>query len=374
MNYPAKILFQSFVKSFYRENAGTFIFFFTVMFFIVSQQSGAGLYSYHFSLVKGMLSNTSFLLFILLAWILYARKCTAFVSAIIVKPEYSFLHIFNYQDKAKRLKLFFIVEAWLLMPVILYALFIIIVGWQLHYYTSVLIVIFYLLFLCCSAAALHVYQLDKLHKNIVLPIKKIKLLSLLTSHYPVILIRFVMNKQKILWLGTKLFTCGVLYSLTKNNSLSDFDACFVFLFYNFGILANGIIIYRIREFEETYLMFYRGAPISLGKRLLQYSMVYFALLLPEFITVYLLAPAHLHYIDAINLTLCGYSLVLLMNSITFIQNFSMKQYLIMLLLIFCVQYLFLMTIGLTYLYLLFFIASTLFFISGYYKLRGRTLR
>lgn len=28
MNYPAKILFQSFVKPFYKENAGTFVFIF----------------------------------------------------------------------------------------------------------------------------------------------------------------------------------------------------------------------------------------------------------------------------------------------------------------------------------------------------------
>ena len=60
MNSPYKILFQTLVKPFYKENKGAFIFIFTMFFFIVSQQSDAGLYAYHYSLVTGMLSNWSF--------------------------------------------------------------------------------------------------------------------------------------------------------------------------------------------------------------------------------------------------------------------------------------------------------------------------
>src|SRR5438046_1827283 len=118
MTYAAKILLQTFVKSFYRENAGVFVFIFTVMFFVVSQQSGAGLYAYHYSLVTGMLSNTGFLLFVFFTWFIYARKCVAFVFDVLQKPENNFIHIFNCLSKARRFQLFLLVEVWLMMPIL----------------------------------------------------------------------------------------------------------------------------------------------------------------------------------------------------------------------------------------------------------------
>ena len=94
-------------------------------------------------------------------------------------------------------------------------------------------------------------------------------LSLLKPTYQVILLRFISNKQKIMWIGIKVFTCGILYLVARNNSSAEYDAQFAFMFFNFGILANGVIIYRIREFEESYLLSYRGLPITLLKRFLE---------------------------------------------------------------------------------------------------------
>ena len=171
----------------------------------------------------------------------------------------------------------------------------------------------------------------------------------------------------MIWLGIKVFTCGTLYLIARNNRLTPSDIGTVFLFFNFGIIGNGIILYRIREFEETQLRFYRGAPISLLKRFLQYSLVYFILLIPEFIIAAILAPDYLPYIDAINFALCGYSLLLLMNTIMFLQDFSMRDYLKIILLVFSVQYIFILAELLNFLYLFFFILSFVLFLLSYYR-------
>ena len=346
---------------------GIFIFIFSMMFFIVNQQSNAGLYAYHYSLVTGMLSNYSFLFFVLFIWLLYTRKCVAFVSDILAKPEYSFLHIFNCLTKSKKIRLFFFVEVWLLMPILLYSVFIFFTGLPQHFYVPLLIVISFLVFLCVAPAMWYVYVLNNPQKFQLFFKLKFMSLLILTTTYQVILLKFIFSKQKTIWIGIKIFACGILYLVARNNISTEYDGSLTFIFFNFGILANGVIVYRIREFEELYLTFYRGLPITLLKRLFAYLLFYFILLIPEILTVIILTPNHLYCIDAINFSLCSYSLLLLMNSITFLQNFSMKDYLKILLVIFCVEYIFLMTCGLTLLYGLFFILAITFFLKAFYK-------
>jgi len=367
MSYPARILFQSLVKSFYRENAGAFLFFFTVLFFIVGDFHGAGIIEYHYSLITGILENNYFLLFVCFAWLLYARKCATYVSEILYKPEYAFLHILNYLGKTKRYALFFFTALLLLLPVLLYACLIIIVGWKRHFYATAILLVTYLVLLCAVSAARHVHQLNSQERIITPPAKKVSWLTQLLTTYPLVLIRFIAHKQLFVWLGIKIFTCGILYAISRNNTLSSYDFSSVFWFFNFGIIANGILVYRIREFETSHLAFYRGVPVSLPKRLLEYSLVYFMLLLPELITLSKLVPVHLHYRDAGSFALSSYSLLLFLHSITFLRRFSMSTYLKIVLLIACIQFIFLIFASLTLLSLLFFLLAILLFLFRYYR-------
>ena len=367
MKSPIKIIFRSFVESFYRENAGILAFLFTVMFCIVNKVDGAGVIEYHYSLILGMLKSNIFLVLVFLAWFVYARKCAAFVTGVIRKPEYTFLHILNCLTKSKRAKLFFFVECFLLLPVLLYASFILVIGLQKHFYFPALSVIIYLFLLCATAAKFHVRLLDDTHKGQGSTRPRVSLWLKLPASYYLLFVRFIASKQKMIWLGIKTFTCGILYLIARNNTLNDYDISFPFLFFNFGILSNGIVVYRIREFEDSYIGFYRGLPVSNLKRFLQYACFYFILLIPECITVCLLVPVHLQYADAIHFILSGYSLLLLMNSITFIEDFGMKQYLKILVLLFCVQFFFILTVGFVFLAFFFFFLATFFFIKRYYK-------
>ncbi len=372
MNHPFKILFQSFVKSFYKENAGAFVFVFTIMFCIVSKVDGAGLYEYHYSLATAMLKSTFMLFLVLFIWFLYVRKCFAFVSGVIANPHYSFLQVYNQLSKMKRLQLFFIIEVLLLMPILLYVLFISFVGFKQGLYFPVLSAIIYLLLLCIITTALHVRQLDNLNKRFELPFLKIPAWLNLSSSYPFTLTRFVAINQINIWIGIKIFTCCILYLIARNNNAVDHDTSMAFLFYSFGILANGVLIFRIRAFEEIYLSFYRALPISLIKRFSQYAFLYFILLIPEFITILTLMPVHIQCKDALNFILCGFSLSLLMNSFTFLENFKMKEYVVLLLATFCIECILLMTVGFVFLYLTFFALSVTIFLKRYYKFEQST--
>jgi hypothetical protein len=368
MRHPGKILFQLFVKPFYKENSGIFIFVFAMMFFIVSEQSGAGLYEYHYSLCTGMLSNNIFLFSVSFVWLLYSGKCVAFVSHLFYKPAYNFSSIYNSLGKSKRVALLFIVQVWLMLPILVYALFILHCGLEQHFYASLFFVFFFLFSLCFLPAMWYVYLLKYPQKKQVVPLVNSINFTAVFPAYQVILVKFAVTKQKTLWVGLKLFTCGIIYLISRNGLISEPDEIgLLFIFFNFGILANGVIVFRVREFEQTNLLFYRGLPVSYLNKFINYSILYFILLIPEFITLIMLVPKHLEFATAIRFALCSYSLLLLMNSITFIQNFKMKDFLKILLLIFCIQFAFLNTIGLTFLYLLCFILAILFFVTRYYK-------
>lgn len=367
MKYPLKILIQTIVKSFYKENAGFFIFLITIMFCIVNKVDGAGVVEYHYSLILGMLKSYLFLLLVFLAWFLYVRKISAFVLVVIYKPEYSFLSILNSLSKSARLRLFLISECLLLMPILLYAFFIIVIGWQQHFYLQVLSIVVYLFLLSIGTAKFHIHVLDNPHKKQGVLWRKYTLWQWSQQSYSLILLRFISTKQKMIWLGIKVFTCGTLFLIARNNTLTDYDLSFPFLFFNFGILANGILIYRIREFENSYLGFYRGLSVSLLKRILQYALVYFIVLIPEYIIFIMLAPVHIKYTDAVYFIGSAYCLLLLMNTVTYLMGISIKTYLKISFVIFCLEFVLIMTVGFAFLpfFLLFF--AILFFVKGYYK-------
>jgi len=367
MNPLSKPLFNSFVKPFYKENAGTFVFLFTMMFCIISKVDGAGLFEYHYSLVIGMLTSNTFLFLVLFVWLLYARKYTVFVYSIITNPHYGFLQLYNQLSKPKRFMLFFLVEIWLLLPLLLYYLFIAYVGLDKHLYLPVSFIAAYLLLLCCASATWHVYLLNNPNERDKPVSQQWFKIPTFSSSYQFILLRFVVARQSTLWAGIKIFTCGVLYLIVRNNTSSDYDLSLPFLFYSFGILANGVLLYRIREFEETYLHFYRGLPVPLVKRLLQYTVLQLVLFAPELITIIKLSPVHFQYANAVQFILCGFGLLLFMHSITLTESFTMKDYIKILLGLFFVECLFLITLGFTFLYLFLIMIAVALFLKRYYQ-------
>ena len=363
MKVPIVILFKSIVKPFYKENAGLFVFVFTMLFFIVNKVDGAELFEYHYSLIMSVLSSVTMLVFVFIAWALYVRKFTVYVSASINRPEFSFLYIVNSLSRVRRFVLFLLVDIVLFLPVLLYGILIIWVGWLQHFYLAAVSIISYSILLSILPALWHVYLLDKLNKNTV---RLLKWNISWPSSYPVQLIRFVVNKQKGLWLGSKVFTCGLLYLIAHNNTLGKADVGPVFLLFSFGVLSNSALTFRIREWEEVWLRFYRGLAVPLWKRFVQYGAVCLMLLLPEFITLTYLTPAHLNSATALGFGISGYSLILLIVSITFLQDFSKRDFLKILLLLFALQYLFLLAFNFLLLSIVCLVLSILFFYKGYY--------
>jgi hypothetical protein len=180
-------------------------------------------------------------------------------------------------------------------------------------------------------------------------------------------IRHTLHERKALYLGIKLFSCAMLWFLTIGVPTADYDIRMPFLFYSIGLFGHGVLIYRFREFEERRLVFYRGMPVSLARRFMQYGLLYFLLFIPEMITISWLTPHALHYGDAIRLALSGYGLLLLLNSLLFVAPLKMIDFLKILLVIYGLLYFCAMAGMLLWLSVcLFTLAAGLFF-ARYYR-------
>lgn len=341
------------------------------MFFIVNKVDGAETWEYHYSLVTGILKSNVLLSIVFFSWFLYARKCYGYVTHRLRKPEYGSLKIMSSLPRLKQLGLFFATETWLLLPVLLYALLMIGIGFAKHFYLQSLSVILFLFSLLLGASIGHWRELNNYTAKKISGWKSSRL-KLSGTYFPFIVMQYIFRYYKFTWLGIKLFTCGILYLVARNNSLTERDIKTVFLFYSFGIMTNAIIIYQARKFEELTISFYRSMPVPLFKRFLQYAFILFILVVPEFVTGYILVPAHLRYYDAASFPLSGFGLFLLLNSVSFMQSFSVKEFLKITMVIFCLQYIFIMTAGFIVLYVLLISAALWLFLANYWKYERST--
>ena len=120
-----------------------------------------------------------------------------FILTAISQPEYNFLQLLNGLSKPKRFVLFLILELWLILPVLLYAVFIVIVGIREGYYLPSVLTIITLFIISSVATIIHVRELQNPHKKYYLIWERIPETRDFQSSYPFIILGFIATQQKI---------------------------------------------------------------------------------------------------------------------------------------------------------------------------------
>ena len=356
MTITNSILIRSFVKPFYRQNGGFFTFLFIVLFGAVGRVDGAGLFEYHFSLIRGMLKNPFIFLLLLFLWLLYAKKCEQFILNILRRPDYAFLQILSAVRAKKMFVSLIVIQVLLFLPVITYAIIVGVAGIYLHAYIASGIILFYLVALCLISARWYLYQIHNPGNSQEIKTRKFNMKSAETFYWN-FFIRYIGENKKLLFTGIKIFNCGILYGMLVNQAANDHELDMIILFFSLGILGHGLLIHQIRDLEETRLSFYRSIPVSFFKRFVQYAKFYLIILLPEIFTIILLTPKHLGYSDAFLFGFFGYSLLLFMHSLLFIQFFPMKSYLKVILCLYLIIYCSILVSSLLWLCFFLFLSS-----------------
>lgn len=185
-----------------------------------------------------------------------------------------------------------------------------------------------------------------------------------------VLFRYILTDGKMLFGGIKLLSCVFLYGLLRDLPAGDDDLRMPYLLCSFPIFGHGVIVYQLRELEEKRLSFYRGLPVTRLRRLAQYCLLYFLLLLPEILIIGWLTPTHLRIGYALGWVASDYSLLLLMNSFLFVASLKMSDFLKLNLVIFGILYGCVLAHMLTLLSGFLFVVATGLFFGRYYRTNG----
>jgi hypothetical protein len=326
------ILNKTLIKSFYLQNAGFFLFLFLVFFGVIapSQQP-----AYHYALIRGILAAPGFFLLVCLAWLLYALKAAGFVTRTIDAPENLFLHMLKGLSGRRCYRLLLAVQVLLFLPVWGYSLAISAVAWHQGAWPTAILVQVYIALICGAATAWY-------HHRLMHPVTPARRLTKrpLRRHTPYwsILLRYLFSENKALLAGIKIFGCAMLYALLKEQGPGDYDIRMACLAYSLALFGHGMLLYRCRELEATRLLCYRALPVSVTGRFGHYALFCLLLLLPEMLVLGWLAPFHILVIDALELLLSGYTVLLLLNSVLAVIPLRAGEFLKLCLVIFGIWY------------------------------------
>jgi hypothetical protein len=366
MNIQFSLLLQSLVKPFYKQHAGILCFLFFMMTLAVGRANGVGLLEYHYSLITGMLINPSFLAAVLVIWALYAARCCQCIIITLRKPAFSWLYMLSQVHAGKVYLLLFLMQLILFLPVLVYLIFVLGVGYYNHWYLPSNLALLFTISVCALVAYRYLYQLQ--HPTSVPFFIRWKLPAVpKRTYYVHFLLGYVLEKGKLLFLLIKIYSCGVIYLMMTGRHSPEEDLRMVTLFFSFGALGHSVLIHRIREMENTRLSFFRGLPISLTRRFAQYACFYFCVFMPDIIMLASVAPAHLYYGEAFFFIFFGYSLLLLLNSLQLYDYKGMKDYLIVVVQLFMVIIMAVIPKRIHELSLLFFLLSIIIFFRRYYR-------
>ncbi|NHA03232.1 hypothetical protein G7092_05480 [Mucilaginibacter sp. HC2] len=358
-----KVLLKIFAGGFYQVHAGILFF---VFFIMVGTVPGNMLISYHESLMLAMTSSPVMLALVIGGWLIYIFKSWHYVGTQLFAPDKQFLFYSSTAlSPAEQHKSWCYTQAAILAPVIIYALLAVGVGMAHHFYIlPVVIVLFLTAMIWCSAL---IYA--RLINGLIDGSKQSLLLrwsSKWRKPYFSLYVYHIFDDKKVPYFITKglswLIISGVFYLFADVST--DIRVAGIAILA--VITAHVVLIFEERRFEETKLSFTRNLPIGRFKLFLNFSGVYFFLLLPESVWLF----CRFRPLMAVELLLAGLSIAMLFHSLLYWFGLNMDKYLQWILGLFIVLFWIIMFHLLWLLIPLNLITAYLFFYNNYYKHEG----
>jgi len=313
------ILLKIFATGFYRAHAGMFMFGLFVMFGMVEPSQ---LLNYHMTLMLAFIGSPLMMGVVFVCWLLYTFKCWHFVAGQVFALQQQFLfYSSSSYTKKKQLVAWFILQASLGVPVLLYGGIAVGVGLKHGLYLGAIAVLLYLVLLCAISAWFYARLINQLidgsSQSVIL-----RLTKSWKKPYFSLYVYHVFDKLKLKYLITK----GISYLIITGVFLMFADVSHDTRVAGIALLAiavaHSILIFDERQFEERFLIFSRTLPYARWQLFASFAGVYFALLLPEAIWLFV----RFSPLMAIGLLAFALSLILLLHSLLYKFGLDMEKY------------------------------------------------
>ncbi|NRF37289.1 hypothetical protein [Pedobacter foliorum] len=323
------VLMKIFSSGFYRMHSGILIFLFGTILcycFFINTLGSVPTWAFTFwnlMITLSLVSSPVIMGFFCLAALIYAVKSWQYVATQLANRNNEFLyHSASSFNKWQQFKSWFYVQFSILLPLIAYALFASIIGFNYGHYIIPVAILLYLFLLLILSVWIYIRLSNKL-----IDIDNSSLLMRLIRKWnkPFFLLYtlFVFDKLKITYLVTKAISwvliIGVFAVFSDIKDGSTVPSLVVLMI----VTAHTLLIYNEFRFNEKYLYFSRNFPFSITRQFLGSFLNYFILMLPEvlwFVSAF--------GIDSFKLLMQGFSTMILFRSLLYWIGLNMKRYLI----------------------------------------------
>ncbi len=315
-----RILNLTIVKEYYRQNA---IFIFAVILFAFGFLRA----SEHITIIKLALKLPSLLALTFLVWAIHALKVILFSLRMFKSKSNEFLYNIRLFSPINRFLAFGLMQLSLLQLTLLYSLWMIKIGIEEQAFFEVLAIIACNIILILAGILAYEYRINRPNTISITPKPIQSLLAKLRTPAYLFFIRFLLAKQPVLLLSTKLFACFILVGVCNLYPTDAYDERLLALGGLFVAAGHSVFCQQYLNFEFQYLSFSRNLPVSSERRILCYLLAYSILLLPESIVLVRNLPNSVSYIFALALVIFVLSMIFLLHHIQYISSISKDKFL-----------------------------------------------
>ncbi|MFD2934470.1 hypothetical protein [Spirosoma flavum] len=299
------LLNRIFVRSFYAKNAGTFLVVILVAFGFLSSVE-------HKALITAALVSPFFLTIVFILWSLYLLKTISFVWQALTAPEHLFLQTFWLVPNPIRLAMWLVVQTAMLLPIILYAGWMVQIATQYGQWNSLSAIVLVIVGLIVVGAWLADHRLRHPNPNTLhLPHLTVKL------PYELFFPTYWLRNEPLSLVLTKAFSGLLLAGVCRLYPTDDYDQRLLLIGLLLAILGHSQVGGQVSAFERQYLLFLQNLPLSWWQRFGRYALMYGLIWLPELLILLRNYPTEIRLDYIVWLWLTGWGGLMLLHSLAY---------------------------------------------------------
>lgn len=308
-----------FTVEFYKLNSAFFLLVLGLSFGFMSGVE-------HRVLAQFFISSPTLLLIPFSGWLLYAIKIIRFNRATLHLPQNEFIFQFTAFNKHTQWIYVFPVLFIQLLPAIAYGIFLSIVAIQNAVVQPVFYMLFYLLVLIAISTFAFIHRVNYPHPDTKVTVLKKLIDRNFTKPYFQFFILWVSRREMGTLLGTKLFSCLLLWGVTNLYDTDTYDSRLLALAITIAFAANVMLVYHFHQFENSHFSIARNLPIRLWKRIFYFATTFTFLCLPEFGLFLNNSPATLGFATEISIMAFGLSIIILQYTYLYRRNMTLERF------------------------------------------------
>jgi len=318
VNPVTHILHKIFVREFYRSNAGFFL--------LVIGVAGGFMRSYeHIALAEFFTSAPIVMLIPLSVWMLYLMKVIRFNLDVLQQDENEIVFSISLLPTIAQWTQLVSAVSMQLVPIIAYSIFLTIVALKNGMVPGALLSSCATFIIVCVAALRLYFSLlrPRLQDDVGWITNFLN--TRVTRHYSFFFAEWIIRRQALVFIGTKVFSISVLYGIMQLYLYDEYDIRLLGMGTALAMSANVNLVWEMHQFDNHHLGITRNLPLHYIQRLGYFAISMVLLTLPEAGIIIKQFPAPLSALDLIYTMTFGWSILFAFNGFLYVRDRAQEQ-------------------------------------------------